>query len=290
MEDRNRYDRFYPPAVEPNEPESFISPVWEERSNGGTEANSPERRQIPENPVRKKKRRKKNGLSGYKLSIGAAVLVGIGLMTLPIPFGTLLIEGNNSMTAEDVYRVGGVSQPINILQIDTAAMRENLSHDLRISEVTVRREFPASIRVTIEERQPAAMIHTYFGYAWLDKKGMVLQVQPEIRKDSVPMLTGKKMGNLLIGDVISDAAVKSAVLFLDALSQNGFDSIAEINVGDSEQIIAYTTDAIPVRLGNGNEIEKRAELAENQLQDIRKRKLLVEYVDTNPEAPYFKIK
>lgn len=277
-------NRFYPPSSEQsNLPERFIPPEERERP-------------VEENvlvPVRKgkrKKRNKKSFISKYKLLIGAVVLCGVGLMTLPVPFGTLLIEGNAKLSTEDVYRIGGVSLPVNVLQIDTAVMRDRLAHDLRVSEVTVRREFPATIRVGIEERKPVAMIHTSFGYAWLDKKGMVIQTLPEIRKESVPMLTGKKMGNLLLGEVVSDPAVICAVQFLDHLSQTGFDSIAEINIGDSQQIIVYTTDAIPVRLGNGNDIQKRAELAESQLKDIRKRKLPVEYVDTNPEAPYFKIK
>ena len=224
------------------------------------------------------------------------MLVVVMLMVLlilcffPVSFGTVVIEGNDKLTSSDVYQAGQVKEPVNVLQVKTALLRENLSSDLRVQSVEVERQFPAIIRVKLIERKPLAVVSTQFGFAVLDKDCVVIELTTGIRGISVPIITGKKMGNILLGDALTAPDIRPVMTFLHALSPEAYNNIAEINIGNAKQLIAYTTDAVPVHLGDGSAMEARAELTENMLKDVRKRKMAVDFIETDLQSPYIRIK
>ena len=54
--------------------------------------------------------------------------------------------------------------------------------------------------------------------------------------------------------------------------------------------MAYTRDGISVRLGNTEDLEEQAVLAENMVNDVKARNLSVEYLDANVTNPFIKLK
>ena len=66
--------------------------------------------------------------------------------------------------------------------------------------------------------------------------------------------------------------------------------MAEINVGNPDNIIAYTTDSLPVHLGKGDKPVERAAITDELLREVDSNHLLVQYIDTAPGAPSVKSK
>lgn len=147
---------------------------------------------------RKKRQRREEGRRRRRkrLQVIGAVAGVFGLWLLlrflPVPFGSVVIEGNGTMPDEDVLRVAGVSSYVNVVQLSTSTMRERLVRDLRVGEVTVERQFPATIHVFIKERRAEAVVMTLYGFAYIDDTGTVIAVEPKIKGVSVPIITGKK--------------------------------------------------------------------------------------------------
>lgn len=226
----------------------------------------------------------------YYLVVVAFVIVLLGLFFAPVPFGKVVVEGNKQMGVDEVYRVARIGRPINILQLSTADMERRLRGDLRVASADVSRSFPAEIHISIQERVPLAMLHSEFGIVTVDKTGMVVGVDPVIKDTQAPFISGKKLGNILLGDTISDTDVVKALAYLAHLSPQGWNQISEVNVSNPDQITVYTRDDIPVRLGKIENPAEQAPLSENMLKDIRVRNLAVLYVDANIGAPYIKLK
>ncbi len=222
----------------------------------------------------------------------SAVLLALilALLFLPIPLGTVRITGNSQITMDDVIFEGRLRQPLNVLQISTSDLQERLGHDLRISAVSVVRELPFTITVSVTERVPLTVIQSEFGYAQLDAEGLVVQIEPALRKSAFPMITGKKLSDVLLGDRMTDPEVQKALLFISHLSAEGLSEFSEVNIGNPGHIVAYTRDGIAVRLGDGSQMEEQAGLAENMVSDVRARKLSVEYIDANTASPYIRLK
>lgn len=212
------------------------------------------------------------------------------LRLAPIPFGHLVIEGNDQMTTEEVQRACGAYSYVNVIQLSPDEIEQRLKKDLRIADASAKREFPNTIHVTISERQPAAVITTLYGFAYVDKNGKVIALGPQIKGVSLPIMTGKKVDNLLLGDTVTDPTLHAAIVYLQNLSPDVLKSIAEINVGNPESIVAYTNDSLPIHLGKGDDPEDRAKLTETLLAQAQENHLDVQYIDTDVRSPLVKTK
>ncbi len=266
--------------------ESFQVPEKQE------EVHSPYVEEAPEIPGRhrQKKRHHRKGKALHWLVGAGALLVMGSIFFLPIPLGNIALSGNTALTVEDVIFEGGLREPVNVLQVSTSDLQERLTHDVRIASATVNRRFPLTLEVAIEDRIPLAVVQGEYSYAVIDKEGLVIDSVQAIRQVDVPMITGKRLGNLLLGDSIEQDDVRKALTFLDCLSRDGQKVFSEINIGNPQNIMAYTRDGITVRLGDGSDIEERAKLAENMVGDVKARGLSVEYLDANLTSPFIKLK
>lgn len=61
-------------------------------------------------------------------------------------------------------------------------------------------------------------------------------------KYSVPMITGKRFGNLLIGDHVSGDEIDKAMQFLNHLKPESVQDFSEINIGNPQNIIMLTPE------------------------------------------------
>ena len=177
-----------------------------------------------------------------------------------------------------------------ILQISTTNLEERLTHDIRIQTVRVKRSSPFTISVEITDRKVVAVMQGEYAYIFLDKEGTVIQTEPSIKGMVFPMITGKKLGNVLLGDKLDDAQIHTALEFINGLTEDGIKIFSEVNVGNTDNLMAYTRDGISVHLKNGTDMEKKAALAESMVNDVKARGLSVEYLDANLAAPFIKLK
>ena len=241
--------------------------------------------------LKKRKKHKKN--KKFKVLfylIIFIIIIVVSLLFLPIPFGNLTVTGNDIIKTEDIFFEAEIKKPINILQIRTSNVEKRLLNDIRIEEEDVSRQFPFTINIKVKERKPLVIVQGEFCYAILDKTGLVIETETSLKKANYPMITGKKWGNLLLGDTVSESDVLLALKFINSLSEDGVKLFSEINIGNKDNIIAYTRSGIAVKLGNGKNIADQAKLVENMVGDISSRQLSVEYIDANTSSPFIKLK
>lgn len=220
---------------------------------------------------------------------GITILLIIALFTLPIPLGNIEIVGSNKITQDDIIAAGNLGTPVNILRVKTSQLQDNLNHDLRIDQAKVGYAFPLTLKVEIVDRQAVGVIVSQFGYATVDKNGVVINLGSAIEDTTVPILSGIRLGNVLLGDSITDENIKPALAYLNALTPEGKKNISEINIGDPSMMIAYTVDGLPVHIGDGSDIETKAQLTEDMLKDVKDRHVNAEYIDVNVKAPFVKM-
>lgn len=268
------------------QPAAYSAQEEYERSTYDSEHSETHRRMSPghaEEPPSTNKRSK-------LVKIGAAVLVGLALLyVLPIPLGDMRVTGSDKVTLEDVKVAGNIDEPVNLLKVRTEKLKDRLSKDLRVEEAQISYEFPLTMVVNIVERRAIAVIPSQFGYLTLDKTGQVVASEPAITATNVPIISGVKTGNILLGDTITNPDILAALTYLNALSRDGFKNIAEVNIGDPDNLLAYTVNGLQLRLGNSQDLAKKAELSESMIKDIETRKVNAQYIDVNLTSPYIKV-
>ena len=246
----------------------------------------------PDGPRRVKRRRrikKKRTPSKsivWKTVIGAALI--IGLFTLPLPIGQIQVTGTNQLSSEDVVAIGDLGYPVNILRVRTGALEERLQKDMRVDTAHVSYALPLTLQVDVKERTAVVVVPSQFGFVALDRQGMVIASSPTIPDTTVPIISGVRLGNSLLGDTVESEGIRGAITYMMGFPEDKRKQIGEINVGDAEHIIAYTVDGLPIHIGDRSDLEEKAKITTDMIQDVSQRHVSVEFIDVNIKSPYIK--
>lgn len=246
----------------------------------------------PDGPRRVKRRRrikKKRTPSKsivWKTVIGAALI--IGLFTLPLPIGQIQVTGTNQLSSEDVVAIGDLGYPVNILRVRTGALEERLQKDMRVDTAHVSYALPLTLQVDVKERTAVVVVPSQFGFVALDRQGMVIASSPTIPDTTVPIISGVRLGNSLLGDTIESEGIRGAITYMMGFPEDKRKQIGEINVGDAEHIIAYTVDGLPIHIGDRSDLEEKAKITTDMIQDVSQRHVSAEFIDVNIKSPYIK--
>ena len=135
-------------------------------------------------------------------------------------FGNVSIHGSSQLTEAEVISLAGCGQgPLNLFNASSGRLREALLHDVRFKNAEVAYRFPATLQVSVEERQPALYVaNSYHSYLKVDYNGVVLSVTTTIPDAKAPVLAGIKCGNLYLGDKVANAGVLHIMKFLQQLT------------------------------------------------------------------------
>ena len=246
----------------------------------------------PNGPRRVKRRRrikKKRTPSKsivWKTVIGAALI--IGLFTLPLPIGQIQVTGTNQLSSEDVVAIGDLGYPVNILRVRTGALEERLQKDMRVDTAHVSYALPLTLQVDVKERTAVVVVPSQFGFVALDRQGMVIASSPTIPDTTVPIISGVRLGDSLLGDTVESEGIRGAITYMMGFPEDKRKQIGEINVGDAEHIIAYTVDGLPIHIGDRSDLEEKAKITTDMIQDVSQRHVSAEFIDVNIKSPYIK--
>ncbi len=204
--------------------------------------------------------------------------------------GTVIVEGNKYVSAEEVYRIADIPEQINIFRLNSDTIQRRLISDLRLTDVAVSRKLPASIVIRLKERLPLAYIACSYGFVQVDRQAIVLAAFKNLKQTNVPLINGVRLGNVYVGDQVETEQIKNIMHYLEAMDEQTLNQLSEVNIQSPQQLTAYTVDSIVVRIGSSQRLADKAKLTQEILQDIRAKKMQVEYVDINYAKPYIKVK
>ncbi|VBB06216.1 polypeptide-transport-associated ftsq-type [Lucifera butyrica] len=204
--------------------------------------------------------------------------------------GSVVVQGNKYITAEDVYRIAEIPERVNIFRLDTGEIQRRLLQDLRIAQVTVKRKFPATILIQVKERQPIAYLASSYGFIEVDKQGVVLAAFKNLKQMNVPVITGTRLGDVYVGDTVDSDLIKKVLQYLSLLDEPSLNQLSEVNVKVPQEVVAYTLNSVCIRLGGSDRLAEKAKLTNDILREINEKKMAVEYIDLNYASPFIKFK
>lgn len=224
------------------------------------------------------------------LAVSAAVL---GFFVY-VPFFTLSelkLIGAKYLTQEDILKAGNIYMGEPLFKLETNVVQSRLAKDLRIEEVSVRRQLPHTLEIKIKERRPLATVNCNYGYLDLDRNGVVLDSYKSLKTMQIPMITGATVHDLYIGDEIEDELVKKILDFLQRLDEETLNRLSEVAIIEADYIVMYSATERPVqiRLGKLERLDEKARLTEDFLKDLATNPHPVEYVDFNYTTPFIKL-
>lgn len=207
-----------------------------------------------------------------------------------VAFGHIVVEGSNILTHDDVALMSGSGLPFNIFNASMGLLKDSLQHDIRVRDAEVSYQFPLTIKVTIKERTPAIYVaNSYKSYLQVDYSGLVIKVVTSIPDASAPVLIGAECGNVFLGDKIDNKDVLGVLYFLQNISTEARNRIAEIVVDDRKYVKLSLRNSLPIILGSVEGLNEKVALFNSVFSEINNKHIQAEYIDLTFAKPYIKL-
>lgn len=226
------------------------------------------------------------------LMFAVAVVFGWKYVHRPdFAFGDVQVHGSKNFTREKVLQLTGVREPVNLFLISKNKLVTVLQGDVRVESAEAHYDFPSVLHVNIKERKPVLYVVTDYGnYAKLDKTALVMDMTDGIRDASIPRLAGVACGNAFIGDTLQNDTIREILKFMDKLQPDAKEQIADLSVDAEQKLILHMRYGFPVILGPVNELAGKAELFMTVFNEMKGKKVQIEYMDLQYSKPFVRLK
>ena len=223
----------------------------------------------------------------------AAVLVILRFAVFSVKH--IYVNGNSSVSAEEVIRASGVRTGANILSLNEKDVEERITSDYRLQFRYMATELPSTVLISVREREPCCWL-TYCGIMYvMDKNRMVLyeSENPADQPQNLVEIKGLEVrSNTLVGQYINlgSEAQQSifSELFLEMKVLGCIDQIKEADISNTSSILLVTRDGYTAGLGDRTNIHAKLRsllLVQAELQQMGSYGGTINVV--NPEEPIY---
>ena len=180
-----------------------------------------------------------------------SVCLGLVLYFTPLmSMRNLVIEGLEAIPRDEVVAAVAVRTGTPLLQIDTNKVANRVAGISRVSSVRVQREYPSSLRVTVQERIPVAVRDMPDGTHLFDRDGVDFATAPP--PPGVPYLDVDNPGP-------NDPPTKAALEVLTALRPEVAGQVGRVAAPSVASITLTLADGRVVIWGTTDRTDEKAE-------------------------------
>lgn len=214
------------------------------------------RRRVLGRPDDQPKPLARGAVRGLKLllwgALVAVIVVGLGLLLYFTPImsaRSVEITGLGAVTEQEVVQAAAVPPGTPLLQIDTDAVAGRVATIRRVASARVQRQYPSTLRVTVEERIPVVVKDYPDGPHLFDRDGVDFATAPP--PPNLPYLDADSPGP-------SDPPTKAALQVMTALRPEVAAQIGRVAAPSVASITLTLTDGRVVVWGTTDRTEEKA--------------------------------
>ncbi|SDK40669.1 cell division protein FtsQ/DivIB [Natronincola ferrireducens] len=166
----------------------------------------------------------------------------------------LEVYGNHMITKEEILRTPELSIERNIFQYKPSHIKHQIELHPYVEEAHIKRKLPATIIITVKEREKYAIIPYMGSFIYIDHNKVVLEVSDDYLAEDLVLITGVAFNSFKIGDkldISNEELLDRAMEYIEASKIVSIaDIISEINIDQEGYIKLITFDGIEFLLSN----------------------------------------
>lgn len=223
---------------------------------------------------------------GYQIggALTGALLVWVAGWSPLLKVQHVELEGGSHTTPAEVARAAGLSDQDHLLFVSSADVTARVRALPWVKSVKVDRLLPNTVRIRIEEREPAMVLTTESGSWTLDGSGRVLERGGEGR--GLPVLAASGLDAPVPGETITSLSVKAAVRALGSMPDRLSEKVKAAFAPTSERISFALEGGVQVRYGAAEELRDKHEVVLALLDQLRQQGKTAGYIDVRvPSNP-----
>lgn len=180
------------------------------------------------------------------------------------------VHGTRLLDAEEILALLALPESILFEDIDLNDIRERVLRHPYVKSASVNRDFPATLRVRVQERTPVALL-VGSRMALIDKEKIVMPVRHGDALQNLAVVGGS-FTIPQTGDTLRHSGVDRALQIIRASAESDeviYHLFSEIQILGDGGLIAYTADSgVPVLLGKNVTAKKLIGFKEFWLQEV----------------------
>ena len=133
-------------------------------------------RETPKTPARRRRKKTRRTIRpGCAVSVLLVILSAVVLFLTPVfNINKIEVEGNVTLTDEEIIRVAGLEKGTNLFRANTDKAKQNLTEVTLVENVRIDRVLPDTIRITVTEGTVGAYLESGDVYVGINEKGKVI--------------------------------------------------------------------------------------------------------------------
>jgi len=201
----------------------------------------------------------------------AVLVIGMKLLTRHFSVNEIIVSGNYHLDKDDIVKNMNIKKGKPLLDIRSTEIKERLSENPWIKSAALKKQFPGTLLIKVEEAAPRALLSIKKKLYIIDDDGNILE---RIKGESIPFLP-----------VIKEISPKNKKEISEALKLIA--SLSEKNILSSRELIEIGTESYGlfvnmdgefIKVGYGDYSEKFKRWIELE-PEIRKRGVPIKYID-----------
>lgn len=198
------------------------------------------------------------------LVVVVGLIVSANLWKTSLRVQRVTVEGNRIVETAEIMQLVRIQKNTQLQDIDlTAVQKDILSHHF-IKDAVVERDLPATLKITITERLPLAIVNSA-EILYLDEEGVVLPHSISKQLFDLPVLSGISPEIALApGGTINNPDVHEALQILATsklVSKELYHLISEVRLRSGGDIVLYAAEwGVPIIFGRGDIANKLVRL------------------------------
>jgi cell division protein FtsQ len=222
-----------------------------------------------EREVRQAERRKRTR-ARVAIVVVAVVLVVLACVLLQrstlFTVTTVEVAGAERLTEEEIRAIADVPDDATLLRFPADDVRERLLAQPWIAGVSVNRDFPDTMVITVTERTPAALIDLGQQYWIVDADGYVLQEQSLEETSALVVVRDVEDVTASVGSRVEDEELLNALAVLSGLSDELRAQVRTVSAVSVDETALITEDGIEILFGEATDVERKDVVAREILE------------------------
>ena len=201
----------------------------------------------------------------------AALVLGVKLLARQFSVKEIIVSGNYHLDEDDIVKSMNIKKGKPLLDIRSADINERLRENPWIKRVALKKQFPGTLLIKVEEAAPRALLSIKKKLYIIDDDGNILE---RIKGESISFLPVIKGINLE-----NKKGMDEALKLIASLSEmNILGSRDSVEIGTESYGLFVNMDGEFIKVGYGDYSEKFERWIELE-PEIRKRGVPIKYID-----------
>ena len=204
------------------------------------------------------------------------------------------VQGLDKLSDKEIISYSNIIIGENIFKTNLAKAEYEIEKNPYVKTVEVKRKFPDTIIVNIEERKVKYILQLAESYIYVDSQGYILEISKEKKENPVLLGIVTDLSNVKAGDRL----VKEDLLKFDKINEivetcknyEIINFLNKIDISDPSNYIIYLeTENKTVHLGNGDDLNTRMLWLKSIIEQTKDKKGIIFLdMDLNVKKPYFR--